>query len=98
MYHYLFNTKSFPSQTNMGFEFWIFEPSGGLLFPTVDYLREVVLSKLYEETNKNKVLHGGAHTLGDVFIIINCAHIDQTDYTAAQVRHYTGCPETGAVY
>uniref|UniRef100_A0A8D8M7I3 Sodium-independent sulfate anion transporter n=2 Tax=Cacopsylla melanoneura TaxID=428564 RepID=A0A8D8M7I3_9HEMI len=69
--------------TDMGFEFWIFEPSGGLLFPTVDYLREVVLSKLVEENNKNKVFHK-SRAAGDVYIIINCSHIDKTDYTAAR--------------
>ncbi|KAI5729085.1 hypothetical protein M8J77_025149 [Diaphorina citri] len=69
--------------TDMGFEFWLFEPSGGLLFPTVDYLREVVLSKIYEDNNKNKMLHR-TRAAGDVYIIINCSHIDKTDYTAAK--------------
>jgi hypothetical protein len=71
----------------MGFEFWLFEPSGGLLFPTVDYLREVVLSKIYEDNNKNKMLHR-TRAAGDVYIIINCSHIDKTDYTAAKVKTF----------
>lgn len=72
--------------TDMGFEFWLFEPSGGLLFPTVDYLRSVVLSRVYEETNKAQVLRRPPPPRqgGDVFIIINCAHINKTDYTAAK--------------
>ncbi|KAI5698729.1 hypothetical protein M8J75_011234 [Diaphorina citri] len=82
----IFNLLHFNARPNVHFDkkvFWLFEPSGGLLFPTVDYLREVVLSKIYEDNNKNKMLHR-TRAAGDVYIIINCSHIDKTDYTAAK--------------
>lgn len=56
--------------------YWVVKPHGSLVFPAVDYVRDMVVSK---------VKQGGPSAL-----VLDCALIPRTDFTAAQVNTFCG--------
>lgn len=78
------SSRSFSSSSTLQtptLSYILVQPSAGLLFPAVEYLRIYLLENL--ATDQHKLLRTFKNSN---VVVLDCKHIDKIDYTAAHVR------------
>lgn len=61
-------------------------PTAGLMFPAVDYLRTYLTRALSEHQNSLETL--------PTYVVLDCGHISEMDFTGAQVSRANNQLET----